>query len=151
MWRNPLGCLSTLGLVVAVIAVLALGKYLPWKDEVIPWVIIAAGLAVVIVNVRWRSMRVNLIYSLCLACRARRGRWIGYWTVAFFAAGALSYFVHPAAALLLLPMYVLADRLQPAALRPAKVTRDKIWVRGVSRQVRERFPPLEKTADKLSD
>ena len=55
-----------------------------------------------LVNIRWRSMRVNLIYSLCLACRARRGRWIIYWFLAFLAAGGLAFVMHPVAALLLL-------------------------------------------------
>lgn len=143
VWRNPLGCLSTFGLVVTAIVLLASAEHLPSAGKIIPWGLAVAGLAVVLVNVRWRSMRVKLIYSLCLACRARRGRWIGYWTLAFLVAGGLAFLVHPATALLLLPMYVLASRLQPVALRPAKVQGDKVWVRGVSAKVRERFPPLE--------
>lgn len=77
------------------------------------------------------------------------GRWIVYWFLAFLAAGGLAFVTHPMAALLLLPMYVIASRLQPAALKPAKVEREKIWVRGVNPEVRDRFPPL-KAVDKLT-
>ena len=142
VWRNPLGCVSTIGLAIAVIVLLATAEHLGLV-AILPWSLGAAGLAVLLVNIRWRSRRVKLIYSLCLACRARRGRWITYWFLAFLAAGGLAFVTHPIAALLLLPMYVLANRLQPAALKPAKVEAGKIWVRGVNPEVRERFPPLE--------
>lgn len=118
-------------------------SHLGWKEAIISWALGAAALGVVMVNVRWRSVRVSLIYSLCVACRARRGRWLIYWFVAFLVAMSLSFFLYPALLLLLLPMYVLAQRLQPAALRPAKVTKEKIWLRGVGPGVREQFPPLE--------
>ena len=128
---------------VAAIVLVVLVGYLEWVETIIFWALVAAALGVVLVNVRWRSLRVSLIYSLCLACRARRGRWIIYWFVAFLVATGLAFFVSPAMLLLLLPMYVLAERLQPAALRPAKVTKEQIWLRGVGPRVREQFPPLE--------
>ena len=116
-----MGCFSTLGLAVGAIALLVILKNIAWRDAMIPWALGVAALGVVVVNIRWRSMRVNLIYSLCLACRARRGRWFIYWFIPFVVTIALSTFVYPLMFLLLLPMYVLAERLQPAILRPARV------------------------------
>ena len=53
---------------------------------------------------------------------------------------AVAFVLAPVLALALLPLYVVADRLQPAALRPAKVVRDRIWLRGVGTSVLGRFP-----------
>ena len=128
---------------VAVVLTLFVGRNFPWSNTLFPWLVGAACLGVLVVNIRWRSMRVNLIYTLCLACRARRGHWIMIWFVAFLVAIALSYFVYPLLILALVPMYAIAERWQPAVIRPAKVTKKQIWLRGVGPQVRDRFPQLE--------
>ena len=110
VWRNPVGCLTALGVVLGAIVVLAIADHIPYRSAIVPWSLGAAGLAVIVVNVAWRSVRVGFSYSLCLACRARRGRWLIYWLAALLAVAVVSYFLHLTMLLLALPMCVVASR-----------------------------------------
>ena len=142
-WRNPVGCLTTFAAAIAVIILIAASEHIPYRGTTVPLIVVAAVLVVVIVNIVWRSRRVKLVYALCLACRARRGRWLIYWLVAYGALAIAAYLLHVAVLLVLLPMYVIAQRLQPAAITPARVVGDRIWLRGVGLEVRNRFPSME--------
>jgi hypothetical protein len=72
--RNLIGCFASVGLfILAVAAAISLEQnFLPYAA--VTWVVALAGLGVVVVNVIWRSRRLELNDSLCLDCRARRGR-----------------------------------------------------------------------------
>ena len=142
-WRHPVGCLTTIAAAIAVIIVLAASEQIPYRGTTVPLLVVTAALVVFIVNIVWRSRRVTLIYALCLACRARRGRWTVYWLAAYAALAIAAYLLHIAVLFGLLPMYVIAQRLQPAAITPARVVGDRIWLRGVGLEVRNRFPPME--------
>jgi len=71
--RNSVGCFSSLGLFVLAALTAVSAEHIALPDVVVGWVVIIAGIGMVVVNVVWR---VELNYSLCLDCRAKRGRWI---------------------------------------------------------------------------
>ena len=143
VYRNPVGCFSTLGLFLLIVVTAVSAEHIALPDAVTGTVVAVAAVFIVIVNALWRSRYIELSFSLCLACRARRGRWIIYWLLAAITVVGLYVFVDKSALILLLPIYLVAARLQPVSLTPTKMVGEQVWLRGVKPAVLDRFPSID--------
>lgn len=136
-WRNPRGLLAT-ALVIA--ATILAGVVVPPGGGVY---LLGSGLVgLVAVNVKWRSVRLRLAYTLCSSCRTRRGRWWLAWLV----VGGLLVGLTAATegfALLLFPAWLIWPSFIPATPQLARVTSEQIWLRKVSPSLLAQFPPLD--------
>ena len=143
VWRHPVGCLGTLGMVIVVIASIYASEHVSGVRPLLGWLVIGAGVVVILINLVWRSRRIKLNYALCLDCRARRGRWIMAWALVLSVVVAGAMLVDGGLLLAALVLLAVAERLQPAAIRPARIVGERVWLRGVREFVLERFAPLD--------
>jgi hypothetical protein len=141
--RNSVGCFSSLGFFVLAALTAVSAEHIALPDVVVGWVVIIAGIGMVVVNVVWRSRRVELNYSLCLDCRARRGRWILGGAIGRCTIFALFFFANSGFLLLMFSWWVIAERFQPAAVMASKMVDQRVWLCGAREAVLEKFPPLE--------